>query len=156
MVATQYLLTDLQFHPIEGLMYLAPACCVWTFIGASIAELPRITVEGDWAIVAGHPGLFLLSAMLGFASNGLAHYTIKLESALTLKVLGTVKNTLLVVVGVFFLGDVVTDIQSIGYAIALSGFAWYQQIKMSKNAMPANPATTRALRTASQTAGHRL
>ncbi|KAG1678600.1 hypothetical protein FOA52_012607 [Chlamydomonas sp. UWO 241] len=137
MVATQYLLTDLKFHPIEGLMYLAPACCIWTIAGASVAELPRITRDDGWAIMAANPSLFISATFMGFAVNGLAHYTIKLASALTLKVLSTIKNTLLVVIGVIFLGEVVTGLQAFGYAIALFGFAWYQQIKMSQIAAPA-------------------
>jgi len=39
-------------------------------------------------------------------------------------VLGTVKNTLLVLFSVVFMGEAVTGLQSAGYALSLAGFAW--------------------------------
>jgi hypothetical protein len=46
-----------------------------------------------------------------------------------LQVLGTVKNTGLVVFCVVFLNEIVTFLQSLGYTLALAGFGWYQYIK---------------------------
>lgn len=128
----QYLLTGCKFHPIEGLMYSAPACCLWLYAGSAFREVPRMVENGAFNIIMAHPWQFAGAAMMGFMVNMLAFTSIKLSSSLTLKVLGTVKNTLLVVSSVIFLNEVVTGLQAIGYSISLAGFAWYNKIKMTQ------------------------
>jgi hypothetical protein len=39
---SQWLLTGLKFHAIEGLMYLAPACTLWLYAGAAVMEFPEV------------------------------------------------------------------------------------------------------------------
>lgn len=132
LVMTQFLLVGLKFHPIEGLMYLAPACSFWLLIGAVVLEMPSVAEEHAWAVVINNRVLFALAACMGFAVNSLAYTTIKLASALTLKVLGTVKNTLIVVCAVIFLGEEVSLLQASGYFVSIAGFASYNYIKLNQ------------------------
>lgn len=129
LVMTQLLLTGLKFHPIEGLMYLAPACTFWLLLGSFVLERQAMMAEGAWLLVREAPVQFFMAAIMGFAVNSLAYIVIQTASSLTLKVLGTVKNAIVVVIGVVLLNEKVTFIQGIGYALSLAAFFWYQKIK---------------------------
>lgn len=63
--------------------------------------------------------------------NLLAFGVIKLTGSLTQKVLGTVKNVMLVLFSVFVMGEEVSWRQALGYQVSLMGFCWYQYQKMS-------------------------
>mmetsp|Transcript_27077 Transcript_27077/g.68122 ORF Transcript_27077/g.68122 Transcript_27077/m.68122 type:complete len:400 (+) Transcript_27077:201-1400(+) len=128
LVITQILLVGCKFHPIEGLLYLAPACSLWLLMGCYVWELPRMQEERAFAIVAAHPWLFATAGFLGFGVNVLSLCVIRLGSGLTLKVLATMKNTILVVISATFLHEVVTGLQYGGYAVTMAGFLWYQAV----------------------------
>jgi drug/metabolite transporter (DMT)-like permease len=81
--------------------------------------------------------IMMFAASLGFLLNLLAFAVIKLTGSLTQKVLGTVKNVLLVVFQFLFMGESITWRQWIGYQVSLLGFAWYQQQKMAAAATKA-------------------
>ncbi|GLC37079.1 hypothetical protein PLESTB_001393700 [Pleodorina starrii] len=132
LVMTQFLLVGLNFHPIEGLMYLASTCCLWLLLGCLLVEVPEMRRRGAMDVVWENPSAFLCTALLGFAVNALAYFVIKLASSLTLKVLATAKNTMLVVCGMLMFGEAVTGFQGIGYLISLTGFTWYQWLKIGQ------------------------
>ncbi len=54
------------------------------------------------------------------------------------QVLGICKDVALVMVGVVFLGESVSQLQLMGYMLCLSGFCWYNYIKMA----PTSAAST--------------
>lgn len=130
LVLTQKLLANLKFHPVEGLMYLAPACCFWLTVGALFVEVPAMRADGAFRTLADNVGTFALAAVLGFGVNTLAYAVIITSSSLTLKVVGTVKNGLVAYFGVLFYAERVTALQAGGYAVALGGFGWYNKIKV--------------------------
>ena len=53
--------------------------------------------------------------------------------------LGTVKNAALVLFCVVFLREPVSNVQAVGYSIALAGFSWYQLIKLTAKPMCPKP-----------------
>ena len=95
-------------------MYFAPACSLRLVAAAALYERPRLMANNGLTTVASHPVLFLAAATMGFAVNALAYTTIKLASSLTLKVLATVKNTLLVGIGFMLLGEVSITVEDAG------------------------------------------
>ena len=132
LVMTQLLLTGLKFHPIEGLMYLAPACTFWLLLGSMALEWRAMYEAGALALIVHQPAKFLCAAAMGFGVNSLAYIVIQTASSLTLKVLGTVKNAFVVWCGIVLLGDTMTMLQGGGYALSIAAFYWYQKIKMEQ------------------------
>eukprot|EP00775_Hariotina_reticulata_P005398 gene5398-5632_t len=130
LVMTQLLLQGMKMGPFEGVMWLSPACFLWLMLGAAIVEWPAIARHGHGTIPLQHPGLFLVAAVMGFAVNVLAYATIKLASSLTLKVLGCVKNALLIIVAMMLFSEKVTMVQGVGYTISTVAFMIYTHIKM--------------------------
>ncbi|KAK9865387.1 hypothetical protein WJX84_008174 [Apatococcus fuscideae] len=108
LVMTQVVLVGLKFNAVEGLMYLAPACFAWLLLGSLILE----------------------GSCLGLYVNALAYMVIQTGSSLTLKVLGTVKNALVVWLGILIFAEVVTPLQGAGYLMSLIGFGLYNYIKL--------------------------
>lgn len=129
LIMTEKLLVGMKLHPIEALMYLAPACCSWLALGVCFYELPDMVAHKRTDFIMQNPRLMLLAACLGFVVNALSYTIIKLSSSLTFKVLGTVKDIIVVTIGILILHETVTGIQRTGYMISLVGFLWYQYIK---------------------------
>lgn len=70
---------------VEGLLYMAPACCLWLILGVAVVEWPRMAAENALGLIAAKPGLYLMAAAMGFGVNSLAYIVIQLASSLTLK-----------------------------------------------------------------------
>ena len=71
---------------VEGLLYMAPACCMWLVLGVAVVEWPRMAAENALGLIAAKPGLYMMAAAMGFGVNSLAYIVIQLASSLTLKV----------------------------------------------------------------------
>ncbi|KAL3152679.1 hypothetical protein ABBQ38_012274 [Trebouxia sp. C0009 RCD-2024] len=136
LVMTQILLVGLKFHPIEGLMYLAPACFFWLMAGVVVLEWPTMSANNALQLIANKPFLYFAAAAMGFCVNLLAYMVIQTASSLTLKVLGTIKNAIVVWIGIIFLQELVTKLQGFGYAVSLLGFFLYNYIKMQQMDKP--------------------
>lgn len=132
LVMTQYLLVGLKMGPFEGLMYLSPACFLWLSLGGALLEWRSILDSGGLSIAREHWPLFVSAACMGFVINLLAFATIKLASSLTLKVLGTVKNALLILAAMALYAEVVTALQAWGYVLSTIAFGVYTWTKMKQ------------------------
>ena len=84
-------------------------------------EWPTMAKEGALDLMRAKPLLYLSAAGMGFLVNSLAYVVIQTANSLTLKVLGTVKNAMVVWIGVVFIGDVITGLQVSSFLIALAG-----------------------------------
>ena len=74
-------------------------------------------------------GMFLLAGFGGFCVNLAVFLVVQACSALTLKVLATLRNIGVVYISTLRYGEVLSSKEQIGYAISLAGFAAYQYAK---------------------------
>jgi hypothetical protein len=116
-------------HPLEALMFLAPACAFWMLLFAAFTELPRALHAGSFSVASAHPWHFAASAVAGFAVNSTAFAVVGFSSALTLKVLAICKDVGLVAFGALALHEKVGSGQAAGYAVSIAGVAWYNWLK---------------------------
>ena len=84
-------------------------------------------------IISRYFWIFLLAGFLGFAVNVASFMVTKVTSGLYLKALNAFRNVCLVIACVIIFGDVVTIQQALGYCVTLTGFAYYNYIKLYGN-----------------------
>lgn len=130
LVMTQFFLQQLKFGVVEGQYVLAPASAFWLFLASAIFEMPQFVARGSVQVIIDHPVLFLAAATMGIGVNFIGYYVIQYTSSLTMKILNTVRSIGLVILGVVWYREVITGNQSVGYGIALVGFAGYNMAKM--------------------------
>ena len=61
-----------------------------------------------------------------------AHNATQTTNSVTLKVLGTARNALLVLASVYFFGELVSGTQFMGYSLSLAFFTYYSYLKTRK------------------------
>lgn len=128
LLITQYFLKQLQFGVIEGQYYLSPAAAFWLFFTSAIIEGPKMYHNGGFQILWDKQIYFVFASFTGIAVNIISYLVIKSSSSLTVTILGTVRNVLLVLVGVANYNDQISIKEAIGYAIAILGFIVYNYI----------------------------
>jgi hypothetical protein len=154
----QILMCNLKLHQFESLKQMSSACVLFLSVGVWLLEWPRFRANRAWERVLAHPHWYLAAASLGFLLNLLAFAVIKLTGSLTQKVLGTVKNVLLVFFSVFVMYEQISWWQTLGYASSLLGFVWYQYQKLTlaaraaAAAAPGSPSTPHRLISPSKSA----
>ena len=129
MAVLQYLLGSLRFELIEGLYIMAPASLFFLTIGIFTFEFSALAEKGGLNKIAANPFMYMMAAFLGFMVNFLTLGVIKSTSSLTFKVVGQMKNTVVIWLSVVLFGSDITGIQVAGYTISMVGFAVYQRGK---------------------------
>ena len=123
----QYLLGNLRFDLIGGLCVMAPASFAFWFWGSCclISDVPGRAGSRRSPDSRTNTSRHVL----GFCVNLLTLAVIKSTSSLTFKVVGQVKNTVVILVSVVVFGSEITFLQVVGYSISMVGFAVYQRGK---------------------------
>jgi drug/metabolite transporter (DMT)-like permease len=115
--------------PLVTLAHVAP-------YSAAALVLPMAVVDGrrlvktfnDWqpAIPA-----VLLSGLLAACLNLVVFKLIRLTSALTTSLTCVIKEWVSILAAMYVYGTIVTNIQWVGYSIAIAGLLWYQSGKLA-------------------------
>lgn len=107
MVASQYLVKDLNITVIESQYYLSWPTTACLFVASMISEVPSMILQQKnstdllyFFFYNAH--FFVLAGLLGIAVNYLTYTVIQITSSLTLKILGTLRNIVLIVIGILF------------------------------------------------------
>ena len=127
-VMTQQLLGSMRFNAVEVVVWLGPLTALILFSASFIWEAKGLTEHG-FALIQAKPLWYLGAVSLGFVVNVAAALGIQTTSSLTFKVVGCVKNTLVVWCGML-LGDRVEGLQMLGYSMSLAGFLLYSRMKL--------------------------
>jgi hypothetical protein len=112
---------------VQVLVYLGFPTSVVLLAASAIWEREGLLAKG-LALMAHKPLHYLSAIFMGFLVNLSTAFAIKVTGSLTFKVVGCVKNSLLVWVGIL-MGDIVTTEQLLGYTISVVGFALYTHVK---------------------------
>jgi len=119
---------SLNFNAVEVTVYLGPPTAALLLAASYLWEREGLTRVG-FALVAAKPLSYAFALVLGFAVNMSTALAIQATSSLTFKVVGCVKNAVVIWFGVL-LGDRVAGVQMAGNTLAMAGFLLYSRMKM--------------------------
>jgi drug/metabolite transporter (DMT)-like permease len=114
--------------PLVTLAHVAPYSAAALVLPMAVVEGQRlVNTFGDW-----QPAIHavLLSGLLAACLNFVVFKLIRLTSALTTSLSGVIKEWVCILVAMYVYGTIVTNIQWVGYSIAIAGLLWYQSGKL--------------------------
>merc|ERR1719265_753309 len=132
-VLGEVLLQEQKFTVMETMYFVAPPTALCIACVAAVVEWPRLVPQGGLTIVAQHPEHFVLCSVLGVFVNFLGWMLIQATSTLTLKILNAARCVALVIIGVLFYNETVSQLGGIGYTITMIGFAGYNYLQMNRD-----------------------
>lgn len=118
----QQLLSGHHMSPAEASWVLGMPTACMLLLGAGVWEYQALV--GRMAVLWQHSGLFAVAMAGSCALNWTSYMAIRTSGALMLKIVGCVKNALVVWVGVLQ-GEHVGAAELAGYALSVGGFVLY-------------------------------
>lgn len=129
-VLVQRLLQNEKFSVVETMYVLAPAGAGFLALAAMILEWPIMMQKGDFRIVHDKPFWFIVAIVLGVSVNFTSFLVLQVTSSLTCRVLNIARCVALVFIGICFYGEVVTQMECVGYGVALVGIVGYNFVQV--------------------------
>ena len=123
-VLLQKMMGSDKLTPKEAIYYIYPVTGFIQLILAVVFER-SIFSDASVAIILKSWYVFIAAVILGFIVNFAGSAVIQLTSGLTFKLIGIVRNNMLLLISLVILGDNTTLIQVVGYVISAIGFATY-------------------------------
>jgi hypothetical protein len=121
---------SLNFNAVEITVWLGPPTAAILFAGSYLWEYDGLMRLG-FALIRVKPLWYTLALLLGFAVNMSTALAIQATSSLTFKVVGCIKNAVVIWFGVL-LGDHVQGLQMLGNTVAMAGFLLYSRMKLAR------------------------
>lgn len=129
LVLTNILLKQLKLDPLSSLYYIAPFCTIFTGIAFFLFEYD--TVPWDTVFTANFAMMMAVNGAVAFTLNIAVVMLISNTSALILTLAGIFKDILLVTLSVIVFQSPVSNLQMVGYAVALVGLNLHKEYKKS-------------------------
>jgi len=125
LVLTQKLLHNCKLTLVEGLYMVTPPSGIFLLCAAAFVEGPALFYEGKYRVMIDFPWYFVACCILGFGVNFAGMAVVQTTSALTCKILNTIRGIGVIVFGLVFYSEQCSTLEMCGYAVALLGFTLY-------------------------------
>ena len=137
LVLTNILMKSLKMDPLSTLYYIAPFCCIFIGIACFIFEFPTFPFERllsfDFFCI------LLINGIVAFTLNVAVVMLIGSTSALVLTLAGIVKDLLLVFLSTTLFKSPITQLQYMGYLVALLGLNLHKEYKKNPENFRSSP-----------------
>ena len=124
-VRVQVLFGELKFSVIESQYFTGPVSVVGLWVCTFLFEWDGM-VDHGFRMMSEHVMLFTASATLGLCVNFSSLWVTQTCSALTLQIVVTLRNIVIVIASVALFGEVVQDLQIVGYILSIVGMWAYK------------------------------
>ena len=126
-LSSKFLSGSLKLHPVDLILHQAPLSAMWCAIMATLTGEVGVIWHNPEGVVAQLPW-FVLTGLVSFTLNISSFYTNKMTSALTLTVLGNMKQILVIFLSITYNNDFINSQKFLGIILVLLGGTLYSVI----------------------------